>query len=34
MSKGPALTRVEALSCALAVPAQAETRCCHVACGP
>ena len=31
LSKGPVLTRVQALSCALALPAQAETRCCHVA---
>jgi hypothetical protein len=34
ISKGPVLTRVQALSCALALPAQAETRCCHVACWP
>jgi hypothetical protein len=34
MSKGPVLTRVQALSCVLALPAQAETRCCRVACGP
>jgi hypothetical protein len=34
MSKGPMLTRVRALSCALVLPAQAETRCCRVACGP
>jgi hypothetical protein len=27
LSKGPVLTRVQALSCALALPAQAETRC-------
>jgi hypothetical protein len=32
VSKGPVLTRVQALSCALALLAQAETRCCHVAC--
>jgi hypothetical protein len=31
-SKGSVLTRDQALSCALALPAQAETRCCHVAC--
>jgi hypothetical protein len=30
ISKGPVLTRVQALSCALALPAQAESRCCHV----
>jgi hypothetical protein len=30
VSKGPVLTRVQALSCALALPAQAESRCCHV----
>jgi hypothetical protein len=34
LSKGPVLTRVQALSCALALPAQAEIRCCHVACCP
>jgi hypothetical protein len=31
VSKGPVLTRVQALSCALALPAQAESRCCRVA---
>jgi hypothetical protein len=31
MSKGPVLTRVRALYRALAFPAQAKTRCCHVA---
>jgi hypothetical protein len=30
VSKGPVLTRVQALPCALALPAQAESRCCHV----
>jgi hypothetical protein len=34
LSRSPVLTRVQALSCALALPAQAETRCCHVACYP
>jgi hypothetical protein len=34
ISKGPILTRDQALSCALALPAQAEIRCCHVACCP
>jgi hypothetical protein len=34
LSKGPVLTRVQDLSCALALPAQAEIRCCHVACCP
>jgi hypothetical protein len=34
LSKGPVLTRVQALSYALALPAQAETRCRHVACCP
>jgi hypothetical protein len=34
MSKGPVPTRVQTLSCALALPAQSETRCCRVACGP
>jgi hypothetical protein len=34
LSKGPVLTRVQALSYALALPAQAETRCCHAACCP
>jgi hypothetical protein len=34
ISKGPVLTRVRALSCALALPAQAETHCSHVACCP
>jgi hypothetical protein len=34
ISKGPILTRVQALSCALALPAQAEIRCCHMACCP
>jgi hypothetical protein len=32
LCKGPVLTRVRVLSYALALPAQAETRCCHVAC--
>jgi hypothetical protein len=32
MSKGPVLTPVQALSCVLALPTQAETRCCRVAC--
>ena len=30
LSKGPVLTRVQALSCALALPAQAESQCCHM----
>jgi hypothetical protein len=34
ISKGPVLTRVQALSCALVLPARAEIRCCHVACCP
>ena len=34
MSKGPVLARVQALPCMLALPAQVETRCCRVACGP
>jgi hypothetical protein len=34
INKGPILTRVQALSCALALPAQAEIRCCHVPCCP
>jgi hypothetical protein len=34
ISKGPVLTRVQALSYALALPTQAEIRCCHVACCP
>jgi hypothetical protein len=34
VSRGPVLTRVQTLSCALGLPAQAETRCCHVACCP
>jgi hypothetical protein len=34
ISKGLVLTRVQALSCAIALPAQAEIRCCHVACCP
>jgi hypothetical protein len=34
MSEGPVLARVQALSYALALLAQAETRCCHVAYGP
>jgi hypothetical protein len=34
MSKGPVLTRVRALYRALVLPAQAETRCYHVACCP
>jgi hypothetical protein len=34
LSKGLVLTRVQALSYALALPAHAETRCCHVACCP
>jgi hypothetical protein len=34
VSKGPVLIHVWALSCTLALPAQAETRCCHVACCP
>jgi hypothetical protein len=34
MSKGPVLARVQALPCVLALPAQAETRYCRVACGP
>jgi hypothetical protein len=32
MSKGPVLTRVRALYRVLALPAQMETRCYHVAC--
>jgi hypothetical protein len=32
VSKGPVLPRVRALPCAHALPAQAETRCSHVAC--
>jgi hypothetical protein len=34
LCKGPVLTRVWALFRVLALPAQAETRCCHVACCP
>jgi hypothetical protein len=34
ISEGPVQTRVQALSYVLALPAQAETRCCHVACCP
>jgi hypothetical protein len=34
ISKGPVLTRVQALSCALALPAQEESRCCRVASCP
>jgi hypothetical protein len=34
MSKGPVLTRVRALYHALALPAQTETRCYHMACCP
>jgi hypothetical protein len=34
VSKGPVLTHVQALSCAFALPAQVESRCCHVACCP
>jgi hypothetical protein len=30
LSKGLVLTRVQALSCALALPAQAESQCCHM----
>jgi molybdopterin-guanine dinucleotide biosynthesis protein A len=34
IGKGPVLTRVRASTCALLLPAQAETRCCHVAYRP
>jgi hypothetical protein len=34
LSKGSVLTHAQALSYALALPAQVETRCCHVACCP
>jgi hypothetical protein len=33
-SKGPVLTRVQALSYAFPLPAQAEARCCHEAYRP
>jgi hypothetical protein len=34
IGKGPVLTRVQALTCALPLPAQEEARCCHVAYRP
>jgi hypothetical protein len=34
ISKGPVLPRVWALPCLHALPAQAKTRCGHVACSP
>jgi hypothetical protein len=34
ISKGPILTRVQALSRAIALPAQAESRCCRMASFP